>query len=328
MRGDIDALLGRLGFGRRVDVRGRAALEPWPARLSCGVYLLHLAGGGCYVGQSADLPRRFMLHRRAFPPIEQLSLQALPADPLLLDAREQAAIDALAQAGVPLLNQIHPLISPQSSELDLVVPPHEQRAWLASDPLAPPADDHTRPAVTLDAHRATAACYARLQRRPDLPLLLELLERYLRGAVPWPRRTELAFWSIACLPAASAADWPRLACLSMSLQDVLVVGHGRREPDRLWVSMVLSRDAFRERFPTDARFHRRHPRVGLEAASAVDGPACLRLTFPDAERALHGLGDPDLLRPARLLALHLMRARRSLHRQQHCFLLADRLLGA
>ncbi|HEU4324309.1 MAG TPA: hypothetical protein VFS21_14245 [Roseiflexaceae bacterium] len=327
MRGDIDVLLGRLGFGQRVDVRGRAALEPWPARLSCGVYLLHLADGGCYVGQSTDLPRRFGLLRRVIPAIEQLSLQPLPADPQLLDVREQAAIDTLAQADIPLLNQIHPLLSPRSSELDLLVPPHEQRAWLASNPVAPPTDDHTRPAVTLDAHRATAPCYARLQRRPDFPLLLELLGCYLRGAVPWPRRTELAFWSIGCMPTASAADWPRLACLSMSLQDVLVVGHSRREPARLWVSLTLARDAFRERFPTDARFHRRHPRVGLEPAAASDGPARLRLTFPDAEHALYGLGDPDLLRPARLMALHLMRTRRSLHRQQHCFLLADRLLG-
>ncbi|GAB4205356.1 MAG: hypothetical protein OHK0022_31410 [Roseiflexaceae bacterium] len=292
------------------------------------MYLLHLAGGGCYVGQSTDLPRRFALHRRVLPAIEQLCLQPLPADPQLLDAREQVALDALAQARVPLLNLVHPQISSRSCELDVLVPPHEQRAWLLSNPLAPSPNDHTRPAVTLDAHRATAGCYARLQRRPDFGLLLELLGCYLRGVVPWPRRTELAFWSVGCMPATSAPDWPRLACLSMSMQDVLVVGHSRREPGRLWASLTLAHDSFREAYPTDARFHRRHPRTSLESAPATDGLARLRLTFPDAERALQALSDPDLLRPARLLALHLMRTRRNLHRQQHCYLLADRLLGA
>jgi len=319
-------VLARLGFAT-LELRGRLTLEPpLPEGRRCCVYALHLAGGACYVGQARDLAVRFALLRRACGPVERISLRPLP--PEAHDDAEREALEALAGAGARLLNIVHPAVSARCCDFDLLVAPQEQRRWLEADPLAPLAGDDTRPQVTLDGHARTAARFRLLAGRPDCAQILELLGRYLRGCVPWPRRSELAYWGVSCLPPGPAA-WPRLACFQVGAAEVCAAGYFADDPARHWLWLSAARAPLLDAYPTAARLRRRHPRAQLEPLRySPAGLELLRLEARDREAALQLLADPAVLRAARLSNLHLMRLRANQYAFQHCFLLADRLLGA
>lgn len=318
--------LARAGFAT-LELRGRLALDGLltPAQRCC-VYVLHLADGCCYVAHARDLAARYPALRRACGPTERISLRALA--PEALEQAERETLALLAEAGARLLNSIHPLVTPRGCDFDLLVGPQEQRRWLEADPLAPLAGDDTRPQVTLDGHARTAARFQALARRPDRALVLDLLRRYVRGCLPWPRRSELAFWGVSCAPPGAPA-WPRLACVQAGPAEVCALGHAADAPERLWLWANLARAPLLQVYPSAARLRRQHPRVRLEPLRfAPGGMELLQAEARDPAAALQLLADPAVLRAARLLNLQLMRLRGNQYAFQHCFLLADQLLGA
>lgn len=321
-------VLAQAGFAT-LELCGRLALEGLLSTAQrCGVYVLHLADGACYVGQARDVAARFPALRRTCGPVERISLRALAPDVQALDQAEHEALALLARAGVRLLNSIHPLLSARGCDFDLLVGPQEQRRWLEANPLAPLAGDDTRPQVTLDGHARTAARFQALARRPDRDLVLDVLRRYTRGCLPWPRRSEQTYWGVSCMPPAPPA-WPRLACFQAGTAEVCALGHAADAPDRLWLWMNLARAPLLQVYPSSARLRRQHPRVRLEPLRfAPGGMALLQAAVRDHAAALQLLADPAVLRAARLLNLQLMRLRANQYAFQHCFLLADQLLGA
>ena len=325
----LSPLLSRLGFGPPIDLRGRASLEGLlDDAQCCGIYVLHLAGGACYVGQSVNIIQRLAQHRRTYAAIEQISILPLRRDKALLDTCEVETIRALEQAGAALLNIVHASITIQSSPFDLVVPPDEQRRWLDSDPLRPPDSGAPLGMVSAELRAKTAERLARLLQRPDQAELLELLRCYLRTCVPWPERTEAAFWSASCFPSTNSGLCPRLVCFNMNTMEVFVVQYSKREPDQLAAFINLSKEALRQTYPTNSAFRRRHPQANVEQADyAAAGLDQLQVTVEGREALRQLLGDPAVLRAARLLNLHLMRKRDNLYRQYHCYALAEALLG-
>jgi len=325
----LSPLLSRLGFGPPLDLRERASLEGLlDDTQCCGIYVLHLAGGTCYVGQSVNIIQRLAQHRRTYAAIEQISILPLRRDKALLDTCEVETIRALERAGVALLNIVHASISIQSSAFDLVVPPHEQRLWVDSDTLRLPESGATLGAVSAELRAKTAERLARLQERPDQAELLELLRSYLRACVLCPERTEAAFWSVSCFPSTNPSSWSRLACFSMNTMEVFVVLYNRRAPDLLAAFINLSKEALRQTYPTDSALRRRHPLAKLRQLDyAAAGLDQLNVSVEGREALCQLLGDPAVLRAARLLNLHLMRKRGNLFRQYHCYALAEALLG-
>lgn len=326
----LSPLLSKLGFGPPLDLRGRSSLEGFlDDTQCCGIYVLHLAGGACYIGQSVNIIQRLAQHRRAYTAIEQISILPLRRDKALLDTYEVETIRALERAGVTLLNIVHASISIQSSAFDLVVPPHEQRLWVDSDPLRPRESGAPLGAVGAELRAKTAERLARLQQRPDQAELLELLRSYLRACVLCPERTEAAFWSVSCFPSTNPGPWPRLACFSINTMEVFVVLYDRRAPEQLAAFINLSKEVLRQTYPADSPFRWRHPQARLEPADyTAAGLDQLRVVVEGREALRELLGDPDVLRAARLLNLHLMRKRGNLYRQYHCYALAEALLGA
>lgn len=324
----LSNLLDSLGFGPPIDVRGRGSLEGLLSDAqTCGVYLLLLADGTCYIGQSVNITQRFLQHRRSYANIEQVRILPLYQDKRLLDEREVEAIHTLERAGAALLNIVHTSVTAKSSPFDVLVPPHQQRQWLESDPLQPAAGAAEVLALVSPNLRAkTAERLTRLRQRPDCAEVLELLGRYLRACVPWPQRSEAAFWSVSCLPSSNGGA--RLACFNMNTMEVFVVGYTKQEPERLWGFINLSREVLRQTYPTDPEFLRRHPQAELrELAYAAAGLDQINVAVDGQAGLRQLLGDPAVLRAARLLNLHLMRKRGNLYGQFHCYALAEALLG-
>jgi hypothetical protein len=326
----LSPLLSRLGFGPPLDLRERTSLEGLlDDTQCCGIYVLHLTGGACYVGQSVNITQHLAQHRRTYAAIEQISILPLHRDKALLDSCEVETIRALERAGAALLNIVHASISIQSSAFDLVVPPHEQRLWVDSDPLHPPQSGAPLSVVSAELCAKTAERLARLQQRPDQTELLELLRAYLHACVLRPERTEAAFWSVSCFPSTNPGPWPRLACFSMNAMEVFVVLYDRRAPEQLAAFINLSKEVLRQTYPADSPFRWRHPQAKIEPADyTAAGLDQLRVVVEGREALRELLGDPAVLRAARLLNLHLMRKRGNLYRQYHCYALAEALLGA
>ncbi len=81
-----------------------------------------------------------------------------------------------------------------------------------------------------------------LEGHPASSDCLSLLTTFALCCLPAPRRTEGSFWSVSCCPSTGAKTWPRLACVSLSVMEVFVVGHYLAERDKLWGLINVSKE--------------------------------------------------------------------------------------
>ena len=312
----LPAILANLGFAPPTS-----NLVP-PKKV--GIYVLHMADGWAYVGQSVDLIARLAKHRRNYPTLRQVSVLHLPRTKYGLDEREIETIQILESRGIPLLNIVHASITYQSSPFDDLVLPDDQRRWLA-DPTTLPAGP--RAVIAADLRAKQAGKFTRLQQRPDAQRLIACLRQYVAACIPAPARTEPAYWSVSCLPSTNASTWPRIACFNSNAMEVCVVGHFKANPRQIWAFVNLSNLAFRAAYPQDTLFLAAYPGATIDvvgyAAAGLDQVSIEVVGIDQLERLLH---DPGIVAAARLLNLHLMRKRTNLYARFHCYDLADKLI--
>ncbi len=329
-----DVLRG-LGFPEPIDLgtlesiahlfrATRSEFVPSPTRT--GVYALLLPDDRIYVGQASEVVRRFAQHRRALGPIEAVSFMPVPA--MALDARERAGIRAVEAAGLRIANVVHVSDVQGERDLDVLVSPDLQERWLR-DPLRVNAEERSRvalvelPPVQRDRF---AERFRRLEAHPHGRVAVHLLATYLGGAVPRPRTTEYAFWSVSCLPATGGTAWPRLVCVNAGMMELFVVG-GRADATPIWGYVIVALDVLESMLGGQRGFRRRHRSVEIEASTYRDaGAHQARLRFASEQDAAHLLFDPDVQRAAGALALRVMRKRATIYGKFHCKPLADRAL--
>jgi len=116
--------------------------------------------------------------------------------------------------------------------LDLVVDRVVQEAWLNNEDLDLVLGDRTCLASETEGQRKQ---FARLSERSDYPQIVTFLADYLEKAVPWPHRTEGAFWTVTAHPAtARSSTHRRVAAISINNVEVLVCYDIRRRPTVEW----------------------------------------------------------------------------------------------
>ena len=72
----IRDLLEERGFPAPYTIRGRASIaDLFPQGQRCGIYVLHFSDGEYYVGQSADIIRRYTQHSKIHADIEKISFK-------------------------------------------------------------------------------------------------------------------------------------------------------------------------------------------------------------------------------------------------------------
>jgi len=92
---------------------------------------LQFLGGEVYAGQSVDVTRRYVQHRKTHSDIESLCFKPVPGDKL--DQEEREVIWTLEQRGFRLRNITFTSTPIGETDFDLVMPTDEQARWL-SDP--------------------------------------------------------------------------------------------------------------------------------------------------------------------------------------------------
>lgn len=295
----------------------------------CGVYVLKFGNGESYVGQSIDVVTRFGDHLRKVGDILEIEFARVPRSGL--DAVEEDLIRKLEGDGVRLRNKKHVLASTAyevSSDLDLVVTPQQQNAWLCGEVDVPDTADRVGDPVLRAGGESKCAALRAHTLGPYAAFLARL---YVQWAVPRPRATEMTFWAASAMPSTNRSTWPRLVAVSVNKMETFVAGWDREEPELLWGFLNVRRSTLEEKYGSVRAFV--GPRqnwldveeAGYEAGggdvariNVVDGPSFGRLFMEDDnDGVVAAAGD---------LALALMRKGPTLQWRWHNFSLADELV--
>jgi len=320
-----EAVLAKLGYPALVVVEGRLSIaDLYPSKAKrCGIYVLEHADGMHYIGQAIDVVRRYAQHRKLIRDIVRFSF--FRTSRRALNDEETRCIQGAESRGLRLRNRVLVKQLLVETDLDDVLDPTEQQAWLKSR-----AGFHGEVRLLLDPEQLQRARFRpqfeRFKAEPEFEQVVTLLRTYIGSCVPVPRRTELSFWSVSCLPATNHSHHPRWAAVNIAEMEVFVVGWTpkSREP---WAFMNLSRSVLGEREIARLKlrgsgFECSH--TGYRAAGGDDLTLSTRAgTFTAMSKALM---DPALVRATRSLNLQVMRKRPNWYAKFHCFDLADRLL--
>jgi GIY-YIG catalytic domain len=294
----------------------------FPPAERCGVYILEFANGERYVGQTVNVAGRFGSHRRAHGDIAYL--QFCPCPRSSLTAFEKATIGRQRDAGYKLRNITHALGPLGDSDLDPVVLPAEQHAWL-NDPDHSFEDQGDRaddPAQRREHH----ARYLRLSQEDTFPLVTRIISHYVPACLPKPAETERTFWAISALPGTGRTrHGRRLTTLSVNKMETLFLLDGDGSGRRYFGGVVnVSLQTLTDSAGSLKRLARDHPMLDFrEAAYESAGGDALAIGFTGID-GYHGLWDiPGAPHAARALNIMLMRKGPTFQWRSHCYDLAD-----
>lgn len=216
-----DEHLWPLGFPAWQEVRGRLSVaDLYARRKRCGIYVLSFEDGERYVGQAVDVVTRFNQHRKIHADLSHLTFKQVPK--ARLDEVERHHIHHLEAQGLRLRNIAHMSVVTGERDLDLVVTPAEQEQWLSGDTEG--LQDASVQVRDDDLRRRHHRSFERFMTLPQAHDVLLLLGMYLDLTVPFPRRTELSFWNVSCLPYGGPPRTPLYCRVSLNMQEVLALG--------------------------------------------------------------------------------------------------------
>jgi hypothetical protein len=314
------------GFCDPVDVthlRSVSHLFPRAGPRRCGLYVLRFADGARYAGQSVDIARRFLDHKRTHPDIVDMQYRALTrAD---LDHEERQLIRLLESMG-PTRNITWGTGRPHDSDLDVLFPRAVRDRWLADPGTYRPAGGR----VDDPAQRARmSGRLARLDATDHLDGVVVAVRRYLRNCVPAYVDTEFTYWALSCMPSTGRGEgFGCLACVSINTMETLTLVVDRREPSLTGGFINLKRSTIDTAFPDDDERYRVLGDVGLaDSDYAAGGPDQATLTCAGIGHLYDVLGVPAVQRAARELNLAAMSKGATLQWRAHCFQLADVVMG-
>jgi len=153
---------------------------------------------------------------------------------------------------------------------------------------------------------------------------MNCLRQYVGATVLAPRLTELAFWSVSCLPADPSArrgarvlarvnvNWQVVLTLSLVGDNVECSVYGARSVMEAW-SGVSHLAELSELWESDNYLD-------------PGGQDQFNLIVEGIENTRRLLASPDVIAAARTFNLRLMRKGPCAYSRYHCFALADRLL--
>ena len=324
----LQGVLSKLGFPSPEEVFSLQTIANFfpTSRSRCGIYLLVFLDNTFYIGQAIDVVRRFVQHRRNYSNIFGFSFQ--PTKPVLLDEVEQDLIHKAERLGLTLLNTVHTSNVVGETDLDFVVSPEEQQAWLSASDTAALADGAELLVLPDSQIRRHTIKFRRFEENQHAKVALVLLREFVSNCLPSPKRTEYSFWVVSCLPSTNQSTWPRLGCVSAGIMELFVVGYDKNETDTMWGFVNVASDVLNDRIGGIRSFPEAHPKVELIESVYRDAgqhQICLHAWDEASLRAI--LTDKAVRKAARVLTLRVMRKRATIYGKYHCKQLANAILS-
>lgn len=193
----LDSFLHAEGFCdfRKVATRHSIA-DIFPINKRCGIYVLRYTDGMYYVGQSVDVAKRFLQHKKKCGDIEQIAFKKVSKNNLDLEEKKYiASLENLVS-----IRNINNTTLPElaDSELDNIISAEKQMAWLES-PLSP-IESFSRVQDEILRSKTIQRCEELLKDKNFKDYVLPVMRQYVRKCIPEPYLTELTFWGCSCLP--------------------------------------------------------------------------------------------------------------------------------
>ncbi len=283
-----------------------------------GYYILQFENGECYVGQSQYIPRRVASdHPKKFKDIEvafvrtDTEAMASPLPNRHLLAVEKQLIHSVQQAKMPARNLSDMTITPGTESFRNLVPAEDQERWLNSPVETNNTDKSESQFRTADDFPGAKHNYENFRR--TYPKHANQVERvigaYIARCIPFPSRTEYGFWSVSALPGTQNKDFQRLACLTTSWTETLVITEAKATGAIEGFVQVADVELFGEdeTLASYLSVIRRHPGCyDTEAGYAQSGPANSVLHATDLDALERLLDDTAVTRAAATAALNIM----------------------
>lgn len=200
----------------------------------------------------------------------------------------------------------------------------QQEAWLEG---RAELTDAAERQDSIEQRLRYAARFQKLLRRPQAAELLEILALYGRTAMPIPRATERAYWSVSCLPSTSDKPLVRVNASWMELFTLYADGDDLRARFIVHLSdFTADGSSLAERI--DEAFLERSVRAPEDVGHAVPSGADIFIVKIRGGASIREfLAVPRALRAVRRFNLTHMNRGRNAYQASHSYSVADHMLG-
>jgi len=316
----VQDILSSNGFGALHEVASRLSVaDLFKPKQRCGIYVFRCANGDYYCGQSVDVTRRYVQHKKdAHADMVWLSFKVVPK--AQLNEVERSIVRSLeGEAAVALRNHTIVSIPPAGEkDLDLVISPELQDQWLKDDSAR---SDGRRYFESL-SHRAkyTKKFGKFLGNLAYTHDLTDIIRSYLSRCVPYPGLTEYTFWTASCVVPGLYQDSSIKALFRLNVYLAEVYTVKAHRDGSLAHSFHVTASALKhvkspEHFGPDITFSDHY----YETAG-IDQMEIIASTHAAARALLSHL---DFIRAAKISNLRLMQKGPTLHGRYHHIDLAD-----
>lgn len=321
-------IINKLGFLEisMIETIGRFSIsDVFPkTKKRCGIYCFKKSNETYYIGQAIDVVRRFAQHRKNHDNIVCIWFQPIPKGDL--DTVEKDLIYKAEESGLPLVNKSFVSSIIGETDLDLLIDEQTQEKWLNyqnnifldEDKVNPPEKYRIR-------YRDSFLKFKKLENYVDLKRLLKI---YIENCIPFPRKTEMSFWEVTCLPSTNASHHPRYFAVNINFMEVFVVGYLLNTND-FWAFVNTSRENFllKEKID-DISFE--HEYSDIEFSDEIHYKAAghdqMSFHFVSIQELMSFLKEPRFINSARTFNLRLMRKGGTIYSKFHCFDFVDDVL--
>ncbi len=312
-----------LGFTISHHVSGLSGIQSlFPENCRCGIYILHFSNQQYYVGLSVNVVARFNQHLENHTDIEYISFKPTPGS--RLKEEEKKTIYALEQLNLSLRNISLVSIINSKSDFDSLVTPEDQQKWL----------NYELPFETLLTDRfeypELRAKYTKkfetFRQYPFFDLCCAMLQEYVNYTIPFPRKTEYAFWSCSCLP-----DSATLLRVNIYWQETLIMMedeftgeiNGQQQTLKdITICIWLAKSRLFEHY-TEQTLLQKYSTLELGTTIHETGGQDQQQIIISATEFFDFLYDPPVSDAIKLFNLRLMRKGSCINNRYHCFDLAD-----
>ena len=313
-----------LAFPPIRSVHGRLSIADLvPANRRCGIYVLHFATGELYAGQALDVTRRYTQHCKTYNDITHISFK--PMLKTSLNDEERRTIWTLEQASHALRNITFTSTPKGETDLDFVVTPEEQAAWKELSTHNGKQDRRTN---DVDLRRKYAPRFQQFLKKSAAEMVMKLLRTYVQFGLPYPKRTELSFWSASCLPSYSDTSIIIYTRININWQEIYTISAEKNTPKRITLSLHVARSPLEEVYGSslDGLF-KHHPDLEYsEHFYEPGGHDQINLVLQNPRHIQLFFTDPAVQKAIRLFNLRLMQKGPCAYSRYHCFDLADQIV--
>jgi hypothetical protein len=316
----VEDMLKLLGFRNPVDAPASGSIAPEfrSKRRRCGIYVLHFANGEYYVGQTVDITRRFVQHRRRHADIIRVSF--CPTARRSLDFHEAQLIRLLETQGFQLRNiDMTSILSTEPASFDEIMDAEQQQRWLGDVSYVDLDGERSEPIKRDHTYRAR---YQELKQLDCFEDVFPVVRDYIRNAIPAITRGEACYWQASVLP----PTFTVLTRVNVNWQEVFFANIDDQGP---FFYFILSKRQLQGGFGEDLAgiTHSYSNLEWEEIEYRAGGSDQVCVVLWDAPTALRFVNDPHVIRAFRHYNLRLMKKGKCPWGRNHNFDLIDAILA-